>query len=267
MSTTRRLQASTVARAAAPVLLLLAAMAIPPLAGVATLVLVGGTAVALERKAPVAWAWAAMIPATALATVRWLSRVVPFGTPAACEAFGAPRVAWAVVDAVVVVAAFTALAVALRTRRASIGLRKPARRAVRNAVLGFGAFAIGGFVVVSLVNGGLPGPTNGDPSTVQFVLAVLVGALAIAIAEEVAFRGVLQHWLARTTGEWPAVGVQGVAYGVWVTAAGWGPLFGIVAAAAGLVAGAITVRTNSILTALAWHAGIAIPLFAVLLCP
>ncbi|HET7829782.1 MAG TPA: hypothetical protein VFL03_09480, partial [Candidatus Limnocylindrales bacterium] len=95
MSTTRGLQASTIARAAAPVLLLLAAMAIPPLAGVATLVLVGGTAVALERKAPVAWAWAAMIPATALATVRWFSGIVPFGDPTACEAFGAPRVAWA----------------------------------------------------------------------------------------------------------------------------------------------------------------------------
>jgi hypothetical protein len=34
-----------------------------------------------------------------------------------------------------------------------------------------------------------------------------------------------------------------------------------------VVAGAITVRTNSILTVLAWHAGIAVPLFAVLLCP
>jgi membrane protease YdiL (CAAX protease family) len=194
-------------------------------------------------------------------------RLLPVGATAVCEAFGAPRVAWAVVEAVVVVAAFTALAIALRTRRASIGLRRPARRAVRDAIAGFGAIAIGGLIIVSILNGGLPGPTDGDPSAMQLVLSVIVGAFAIAIAEEVAFRSVLQHWLARTTGEWPAVAVQAIAYGVWVTAAGWGPLFGIAAGAAGLAAGAITVRTNSILTVLAWHAGIAVPLFAVLLCP
>ena len=37
-------------------------------------------------------------------------------------------------------------------------------------------------------------------------------------------------------------------------------------AAAGLVAGVITMRTSSILTVLAWHAGIAVPLFAVMVC-
>lgn len=266
MSTTRGLHAATIARAAAPVLLLLAAMAIPPLAGVATLVLAGGAIVAVGRHAPVAWAWAAMVPAAALATVRAFSGIVPFADPGVCEAFGSSRLAWAIVEAVVVLATFTALAIALRTRRASVGLRRPARRAVRDAFIGFGAFAIGGLVVVSVINGGMPGPTGSDPSMVQFALALLVGAFAIALAEELAFRGVVQHWLARTTGEWPAVIVQGVAYGVWVTAAGWGPLFGIVAGVAGLVAGAITVRTNSILTVLAWHAGIAVPLFAVLLC-
>ncbi len=93
-----------------------------------------------------------------------------------------------------------------------------------------------------------------------------LGAAAIALAEELAFRGVVQHWLARTTGEWPAVVVQGVAYGLWVAAVGWGPLVGILAVGAGLVAGVITMRTNSILTVLAWHAGIAVPLFAVMVC-
>jgi hypothetical protein len=103
VSTTRGLQASTIARAAAPVLLLLGAMAIPPLAGIAAVVLAGGTAVALQRRAPVAWAWAAMVPATVLATVRWFSGVVPVGDAAVCEAFGAPRVAWAVVAGAITV--------------------------------------------------------------------------------------------------------------------------------------------------------------------
>ena len=266
MSTSRGLRAPTIARAAAPVLLLLAAMAIPPFAAVATAILAGGAVVAARRGAPVAWAWAAMVPASALATVRWISGIVPADLAAACDPSGPPRVAWAVVEAAVVLGTFTALAVLLRTRRASVGLRRPARRAVRNAVLGFGAFAIGGLVTVSILRGGIPGPADGG-SPGAWVLVVGLGAAAIALAEELAFRGVVQHWLARTTGEAPAVVVQGVAYGLWVAAVGWGPVLGILAVGAGLVAGIITMRTNSILTVLAWHAGIAIPLLAVMVCP
>ena len=265
MSTSRGLRAPTIARAAAPVLLLLAAMAIPPFSAVATIILAGGAVVAARRDAPVAWAWAAMVPATALATIRWVSGVVPPDLAAACDPSGPPRVAWAVAEAVVVLGTFTALAVLLRTRRSSVGLRRPARRAVRNAVLGFGTFAIGGLVAIAILRGGIPGPAAGS-SAVSYVLAVLLGAAAIALAEELAFRGVVQHWLARTTGEWPAIVVQGVAYGLWVAAVGWGPLVGILAVGAGLVAGLITMRTNSILTVLAWHAGIAVPLFAVMVC-
>jgi membrane protease YdiL (CAAX protease family) len=146
-------------------------------------------------------------------------------------------------------------------------MRMPARAAVSQAVAGFGALAIGGIVILSIVNRGLPGPAGPEPSLLGYVAAVLLGGVAIATAEELAFRGVLQHWLARTTGEWPAVIVQAVAYGLWVTAVGWGPVFGIVAAAAGLVAGAITARTNSILVAWAWHAGVAVALMAAMLCP
>ena len=277
MSTSRGLEASTIARAAAPVLLLLAAMAIPPFAAVATLILAGGAFVAARREAPVAWAWAAMVPATALATVRWISGIVPADLLATCDPSGPPRVAWAVVEAVAVLGTFTALAVLLRTRRASVGLRRPARRAVRDAVLGFGAFALGGLVVISILRGGIPGPAVGG-SAIAYVLVVLLGAAAIALAEELAFRGVVQHWLARTTGEVPAIVVQGVAYGLWVAAVGWGPVFGvaaggwgpvlgIAAVGAGLVAGLITMRTNSVLTLVAWHAGIAVPLFAVMVCP
>jgi membrane protease YdiL (CAAX protease family) len=266
VSTTRGLRAPTIARAAAPVLLLLAAMAIPAFAAVATVVLAIGAVIAVRRDAPVAWAWAAMVPATALATVRWFSGVLPADLAATCDPAGPPRIAWAVVEAIVVLGTFTALAVLVRTRRASVGLRRPARRAVRDAILGFGAFAIGGLVIVSILRGGLPVPAGGGSSTATFIVSVLLGAASIALAEELAFRGVVQHWLARTTGEWPAVVVQGVAYGLWVAAVGWGPLVGILAVGSGVVAGVITMRTNSILTVLAWHAGIAVPLLAVMVC-
>jgi membrane protease YdiL (CAAX protease family) len=242
-------------------------MAIPPFAAVATAVLAIGAFVAARREAPVAWAWAAMVPATALASIRWVSGVLPADFTARCDPSGPPRVAWAVAEAAVVLASFTALAVLLRTRRASVGLRRPARRAVRNAIIGFGAFAIGGLVVVSILRGGVPVPPGDGSSRATFVVTVLLGAAAIAFAEELAFRGVVQHWLARTTGEWPAIVVQGVGYGLWVAAVGWGPLVGVFAVGAGLIAGVITMRTNSILTVLAWHAGIAAPLLAGMVCP
>ena len=194
MSVTRRLQAATILRAAPPVLLLLAAMGVPSLAGPVTVVLAAGAAIAIGRSAPVAWAWAAVVPAGALATARAFSGIVPSVAAAACEASGSPRVTWAVAEALVVLATFTALAIGLRTRRASVGVRMPARSAVRLAAGGFGILGIGSVVAVSVVRGAIPGPTGGDPSTAAFVAAVLVGAAAIALAEELAFRGVLQHW-------------------------------------------------------------------------
>ncbi|MEO5965761.1 MAG: CPBP family glutamic-type intramembrane protease [Candidatus Limnocylindrales bacterium] len=267
MSRAGALDAATIARAAAPVLLLLTAMGVPWLAGPATLVLAVGAAVGVARKAPVAWAWAAMVPASALATVRAFSGVVPVDVSAVCQAFDSPRFGWAIAEAAVVLGAFTALAIALRTRRASVGMRMPARAAIRLAVVGFGALGLAGLVVVSFIHGGLPGPGGPYPSTASFVLAVLVGAAAIALAEELTFRGVMQHWLARTVGEWPAVLIQAVAYGVWVSAVGWGPIMGVAAGAAGLVAGALTARTNSLLVAFAWHWGVAAALLASMLCP
>ena len=67
-------------------------------------------------------------------------------------------------------------------------------------------------------------------------------------------------------GEPPAIVVQAVAYGVWVSAVGWGPVLGLVAGVAGLVAGVLTARTNSLLVAFAWHAAIAVGLLAAMLC-
>ena len=196
--------------------------------------------------APVAWAWAAMVPAGALATTRAFSAILPTDAGAACEAFGAPRVAWAVAEALVVLVTFTALAVALRTRRASVGLRRPpGGRSPRR--VGFGALAVGERGRVSVLGRSVPGPgAGGDPSTAAFVTAVLLGAAAIALAEELAFRGVLQHWLTRTVGECAGGRRPGRRVWLWVAAVGWGPLSASLAAAAGLVAGVITrARTRS----------------------
>ena len=189
-----------------------------------------------------------MVPATALATVRWVlgrrsppTSLRPAIRPARRGSRGPSSrrsSSWA--------RSRRWRSCCARGGRASgSGGRRGARSATRSSASA--AFAIGGLVVVSILRGGIPGPAAGG-SAVSYVLLVLLGAAAIALAEELAFRGVVQHWLARTTGEWPAVVVQGVAYGLWVAAVGWGPLVGVLAVGAGLVAGVITMRTNSILT-------------------
>jgi membrane protease YdiL (CAAX protease family) len=175
-------------------------------------------------------------------------------------------VTWAIAEALVVLAAFTVLAIALGTRRASVGLRMPARDGLRLGLAGFGILAIGSVAAVSLVGRSVPGPTGDDPSTAAFIAAVLVGAAAIAVAEELAFRGVAQHWLARSIGEVPAIVVQAAAYGIWVAAVGGGPALGVAAGIAGVVAGVVTARTRSILVPVLWHAGVAVGILAAMLC-
>ena len=266
MTGARVVGAADVARVAPPVILGLVAAGVPSLAGPAAAVLVAGAVVAIGRRVPVAWAWAAMVPAALLAMVRAFSGVMPFGSTS-CAAFASPAFAWAVGEAAVVVVAFTLLAVGLRTRRSSIALRGGARSTLRLAAGGFVAAVIGGLIVVSVARGAIPGPVGEEPPLGAFVAAVVLGALAVAVAEEVAFRGVMQHWLSRTIDEVPAIAVQAAVYGVWVAAIGWGPLLGAVAVAAGLVAGVLAMRTNSLLVPIAWHWGIAIPLLAAMLCP
>ena len=136
----------------------------------------------------------------------------------------------ALVEAVVVLATFTGArdpaAHASGERRAPPG-RHGARSATRSS--GSGGSRSAGSSSSRSSGGRCPGRPPRTRGRSQAVLAVLVGAAAISLAEELAFRGVVQHWLGRTTGEWPAVVVQGVAYGLWVAAVGWGPAIGIVA--------------------------------------
>ena len=71
-----------------------------------------------------------------------------------------------------------------------------------------------------------------------FVLPSVAFAIAIAVSEEVAWRGAMQGWLAKTLGPWIAVllqaGVYGFAWGVLLGS----PLLGVLAGAAGMVLGA-----------------------------
>jgi membrane protease YdiL (CAAX protease family) len=84
------------------------------------------------------------------------------------------------------------------------------------------------------------------------ILAVTLAAVVVApVAEEFFFRRVLQGWLEKVWGAWPAILVSAVLFGIAHLGhgLGWIPLVGF-----GVVAGYLTCQTGSILPAIVLHA-------------
>ncbi|MFN5755802.1 MAG: lysostaphin resistance A-like protein [Planctomycetia bacterium] len=84
------------------------------------------------------------------------------------------------------------------------------------------------------------------------ILAVTLAAVVVApVAEEFFFRRVLQGWLEKVWGPWPAILTSAVIFGLAHLGhgLGWIPLMGF-----GLVAGVLTRQTGSILPAIVLHA-------------
>ena len=99
-----------------------------------------------------------------------------------------------------------------------------------------------------------------------FLLPAALFAVARGVGEELVWRGALLRWLGRMIGLWPAVLGQAAVYGVaWGVGLG-SPLSGVVAGAAGLLAGALVVRTRSLLVPVAWHVALNVSLYALLAC-
>jgi membrane protease YdiL (CAAX protease family) len=127
-------------------------------------------------------------------------------------------------------------------------------------ILGAG---LAGGVLLARPAFGLP---DVDLGGLGFLLPAVVFAVAVATAEEVAWRGAMQGWLAKTLGPWVAVLAQSVLYGIaWGVLLGW-PLGGLLAGAGGLVLGATVVRTRTIAVALAWHLAFNVPFYAFIAC-
>lgn len=84
------------------------------------------------------------------------------------------------------------------------------------------------------------------------ILAVALAAVVVApVAEEFFFRRVLQGWLEKVWGPWPAILTSAVLFGLAHLGhgLGWIPLVGF-----GVVAGVLTRQTGSILPAIVLHA-------------
>jgi membrane protease YdiL (CAAX protease family) len=233
------------------------------------LVLVVGTWLATSRGAPVRWAWAGAVP-VALALV-WGGIASPtIATDgSSCTDPASPVATLRVVEAIVVLAVVAGLAIWLKADAGTIGLRMPARRWVRWAVLGF---LVAGPVAL-LAGPYLARPFFGDVGY-QLLPAALVPALIFAVSngvsEEIAYRGALLHWSARVMGTGPAVVGQAIVFGLAHSGSdvigGALPLM-VAMGVGGLLAGLIALRTRSLLIPIAVHIGLDLPIYFAFACP
>jgi uncharacterized protein len=268
VSSTRRTAAEPVeiVRAGVPLLLLVAAILLPTIAGLFLLVLASGVAVASGRRVPNAWAWAATVPAALVVAIRAFGPAAAAWDQAACTAVSSAPVLWAVAEAALVVAAAVGLVGVLRAKAGDLALRRPPRYAMRWAVAGSVAILVVGLAGVILLAQPLLGASNARLDGAGFLVPSILFAASLAVAEEVAFRGALQGWLARSLGPWVAVllasVVFGLAWGTWLGS----PFGGVLAGAAGMILGATVVRTRTLAVALAWHAAFNVPLYLFIAC-
>ncbi len=251
-------------------LALLAFAAVEDQARLPVLLVLGvGTAVAASRTAPVRWAWAATLPVALALAWGGLTSPSIATDRSSCTDPASALASMRIVEALVVLAAVTILAVVLRANAASIGLRMPARRYVRWAILGF---LVTG--PVALIAGPyLAQPFFGDVGY-ELVPAAIVPALIFAVSngvsEEVAYRGVLLHWSARVMGTGPALIGQALVFGLAHsgTDVSGSPIPLMLALGiGGLLAAVIALRTRSLLIPIAVHIGFDLPIYYAFACP
>ncbi len=256
-------------RAVVPLALLAVAAAIPATRLVIAVLLVAGTAVAIGRNAPVRWAWAAAIPiALSLSWEAWPAPM-PTAGGADCADPASPIAVWRAVQAILVLGVLAVLAMLRGAPRRSLALRMPARRDVRWAVLGFLVTGPVALLVGPLLARPFFGPIDYDITVIGALVPALVFAVANGVLEEITYRGALLGWSARVLGVGPALIGQAVVFGLAHSGpnVGGSPIVLMLALGlGGLIAGAITIRTRSLLIPIAIHVGLDIPLYYGLAC-
>ena len=187
------------------------------------------------------------------------------GDAAACADRMAPFALTRVGGAALVLASLWLVIRLARVSSREIGLRWPARgwlvaSLVALPLVGVVAVAIGPLLAEPFF-----GPLPSTPTGLASLVPALAFALANATMEEVAFRGALLRWLSPAFGVVNAVAVQafvfGLAHGVGTDFIG-SPLPVMAATAvAGLLLGALAVRTRSLVLPIAIHLALDIPVF------
>jgi membrane protease YdiL (CAAX protease family) len=257
------------ARALLPIVLLVVAAAVRETRLAVLVALVAGSIVAIQRDAPVRWAWAAPVPVALSLTFGLI--VPPAADPAGadCADPASPPAVWRLLEAVIVLGSAGFLGILLRAHPSGIWLRGPTLR-----VLGLGAAVAGACAVLGLLLGpALARPFFGsfghDTSDPWALVPALTFGLANGVMEEVAYRGVLLGWSARVIGLGPALVLQALVFGIAHSGADvlGSPLVLIAAlAGGGLLAGLIAIRTRSLFLPIALHVALDLPLYVYLAC-
>jgi membrane protease YdiL (CAAX protease family) len=253
--------------AAGPVLLLGAAFA-PGLRPSLAVLLLAGWAILRAARRPEAIAWAAVLPVALVLPWPWL---LGADAPLGEEACIAPLST--IVLRRVLVAAFgllvvAGLAVAHRSSRQELGLRRPSRAEAAVALGGLLVLAIGGLWIGPLLARPFFGELDFPVPLAALLPAVLFG-VANGVLEEVSYRGAMQAWLGRAMPMAWAIGIQGLAFGV--VHAGPDvlallPVHIALMSAVGVTGGVARARLGSLWVPIGVHVGADIAIYVGLAC-
>jgi membrane protease YdiL (CAAX protease family) len=257
------------ARSAVPIGLLIIAAAVPVVRPFVLAGLVAGFAVAMQRQAPVRWAWAAPIPVAV--NLCWGLLTAPLADPLGsnCADLDSLPAVWRAAEALLTLAALAALAYVLRARRSDLALRWPSRSVVQLAVAGAVVLGPIGLLLGALLARPFFGTFELDLSQPGFLVPALMFAIANGTMEELSYRGALLGWTSRVTGTWLAVIGQAVVFGIAHSGAdvdGSPIVLMLALGVGGFLAGVITLRTRSLLVPIAWHVALDLPLYVYLAC-
>jgi membrane protease YdiL (CAAX protease family) len=252
-----------------PIGLLILGAAVPGVRLVVLAALVVGVVVSLRLDTPARWVWAAPIPVAV--NLCWGLLVAPLADPggADCAWIGSPPAVWRATEAGLALASLALLAFVLRAGRSDLGLRWPDRSVIGMAA--GGAIVLGpiGLLMGALLARPFFGSFELDFSQPGFIAPALVFAIANGVMEEVTYRGALLGWTARVTGPRLAIVGQAVVFGLAHGGAdvGGSPIVLMLALGlGGFLAGAIRLRTRSLLLPIAWHVALDLPLYVYLAC-
>lgn len=254
-------------RSIVPLGLLSVAAALPPLRLPLLLVLAVGAGVAVARDAPVRWTWAGAVPVAV--SLFWGTLAAPqVAGVSECENPASPVATWRALEAVVVLVALAIVALLVSAVRGSLYLRRPARRWLGWAVVGF---LVAGPLAL-IVGPYLARPFFGEVSYVILAGALvpaLVFALSNGVMEELIYRGALMGWSGRVMGIGPALVGQAVVFGLahsGTDVIGFQVPLMLAMGLGGLLAGLVTIRTRSLLLPIAIHVGLDIPIYFAFAC-
>ena len=210
-------------------------------------------------------AWAGCLVATV--NMAWDSLGLPASVfrAANCADLLSPFALLRAAGAVVVLTCVVLVLRLVRAAPSEIGLRWPSRAWVIVSLAALPAIGTAAALIGPPLAEPFFGPVPSAAADPRALLPALVFAIANSVMEEAAYRGALLRWLTPSIGLLSALALQaavfGLAHGVGSDFVG-SPLPVMAAtAAAGLVLGALAIRTNSLLLPIAVHIALDIPVY------